>query len=76
MRLEAWYDKENTVIKEWKYNSTPSGWTYYEESYTIPLDSSYTSNSCAFYVGYDAWGNGNDDWWLGDTCYTVTALKN
>ena len=76
MRLEAWYDKENTVIKEWKYNSTPSGWTYYEESYTIPLDSSYTSDSCAFYVGYDAWGNGNDDWWLGDTCYTVTALKN
>lgn len=76
MRLEAFYDKENTVIKEWKYNSTPSGWTYYEESYTIPLDSSYTSDSCAFYVGYDAWGNGNDDWWLGDTCYTVTALKN
>ena len=76
MRLEAFYDKENTVIKEWKYNSTPSGWTYYEESYTIPLDSSYTSNTCAFYVGYDAWGNGNDDWWLGDTCYTVTALKN
>ena len=76
MRLEAWYDKENTVIKEWKYNSTPSGWTSYEESYTIPLDSSYTSNTCAFYVGYDAWGNGNDDWWLGDTCYTVTALKN
>ena len=76
MRLEAWYDKENTVIKEWKYNSTPSGWTSYEESYTIPLDSSYTSDSCAFYVGYDAWGNGGDDWYLGDTCYTITALKN
>lgn len=76
MRLEAWYDKENTVIKEWKFDSTPSGWTSYERSYTIPLDSSYTSDTCAFYVGYDAWGNGNDDWWLGDTRYTVTALKN
>lgn len=75
MRLEAFYDW-NVVFAEWKFDSTPSGWTSYERTYTIDLTSGYIDDSCRFFVGYDAWGNGNDDWWLGDTCYTVTALKN
>ena len=75
MRLEAFYDW-NVVFAEWKFDSTPSGWTSYERTYTIDLTSGYIDDSCRFFVGYDAWGNGNDDWWLGDTCYTITALKN
>lgn len=75
LRLAAWYDY-NEAFAEWKFDSTPSGWTSYERTYTIDLSSNYISDSCHFYAGYDAWGNGNDDWWLGDTCYTVTALKN
>ena len=75
MRLEAFYDW-NAVFAEWKFDSTPSGWTSYERTYTLDLSSGYIDDSGRFFVGYDAWGNGGDDWYLGDTCYTITALKN
>ena len=75
LRLEAWYDY-TVAFAEWKFDSTPSGWTSYERTYTIDLSSNYISDSCHFYAGYDAYGNGGDDWYLGDTCYTITALKN
>ena len=75
MRLEACYDL-NEVFAEWKFDSTPSGWTSYEREVTIDLSSEFISETCNFFAGYDAYGNGNDDWYLGDTCYTVEALKN
>ena len=69
------YHNANDILYEQKFNSTPSGWTSYTVSVTIDLDPNLLSNTCAFYAGYDAWGNGGDDWWLGDTLYTIEALK-
>ena len=74
MRLEAWYDPD-TVFYEKKYDSTPSGWTYYSGTVEIDLDSKYLSDTLQFFAGYDAYGNGGDDWWLGDTTYTITVIK-
>lgn len=60
---------------DWKFDSTPSGWTSYTRTININLDSNCIDDNCSFYAAYDAYGNGADDWYLADTCYTVTALK-
>ncbi len=74
MRLEAYYDY-TVPFWEKKFNSTPSGWTSYSGTIEIDLNSQYISDTCKFFVGWDAYGNGDDDYWLGDTTFTVTAIK-
>ena len=74
MRLEAWDDYTKPFYEE-KYNSTPSGWTSYNGTVEVDLDSDFLSDTLHFFAGFDAYGNGEDDWWLGDTRFTITVKK-
>lgn len=58
------------------FNDQASGWDDAEGSTYIRLDSGYLDEGCGFWIGYGAHGSGADDYWLGDTTITITALKN
>lgn len=68
------YDPEGNFWEQ-KFNSTPSGWTSYSGTVEIDLESANIGENCEFYAAWDAYGNGGDDWWLGDTNFTITAIK-
>lgn len=72
--LCAYYDQAVTFHHQHE-NSTPSDWTTHTGNLTIPLDSQYIDETLHFFIEYGAEGNGEDDWYLGKTTVTITAIK-
>jgi len=51
------------------------GWTTHSCTITVDLKEDFLGDYCRLLVAYDAHGSGDDDWYLGDTHYIVTAKK-
>ena len=78
------WDPAGDTIKEWKWDSTPSGWQWrfgtkdnkpLYETVTINLTDEKIGSQCEFWTWHYAYGSGNDAWWLGDTHYIFEAIK-
>jgi len=66
------YDRYS--IAEAEFESS-SGWKTHGRTIILDLNADYHDDNYRFLVGYDAHGSGEDDWYLGDTHYTVTVKK-
>ena len=74
--IRPYYEKTRDHLDHMEFTSTKGQWNHHTWNF-IELDLSHSgfSDRLAFWLEYGANGNQGDDWYLGDTKLTITAIK-
>lgn len=74
--VKPYNNKTGSAMGHYRTDTDDDEWEWYQHTFTaINITDSGFSDTLAFYMQYGAEGSGGDNWHIGDTTITVTAIK-
>ena len=74
--VKPYNNKTGSAMAHYRTDTDDDEWEWYQHTFdAINITNSGFSDTLAFYMQYGAEGSGGDNWHIGDTTITVTAIK-
>ncbi len=74
--VKPYNNKTGSAMAHYRADTDDDEWEWYQHTFdAINITDSGFSDTLAFYMQYGAEGSGGDNWHIGDTTVTVTAIK-